>query len=128
MPRKAYQSDACFDVVATSMKDHGNGILEYGLSFQIDLPFGCQLDLRARSSICRTGLILSNCIGTGDSGYTGEYKAFFYNIAPQLPNYKVGDRILQVQVTQAVQIDFIETDHISNADRNDNGIGSTGNK
>lgn len=129
LPRKAHSRDACFDVYATSMKDLEDGRIEYGLGIHLQPEFpaqGIQFDLRPRSSIHKTGLILSNCIGTGDEGYTGEYKAVFYNVIPSLPNYKVGDRILQLQVTQAVYTEFDVVDELEDTERGENGYGSSG--
>ena len=129
MPIKHNRRDACFDVYATSMKDLGDGRIEYGLGIYLQpecLGQGVQFDFRPRSSIHKTGLLLSNCIGTGDEGYIGEYKAVFYNIIEELPNYKVGDRIVQMQVTQSVQIDFIEVNEFDDTERGVGGYGSTG--
>ena len=127
-PHKAHRSDACFDVYATSMKDLGDGRIEYGLGIALQpqiMGCGLQFDFRARSSVHKTGLILANCIGTGDEGYTGEYKAVFYNILPHLPNYKIGDRILQMQCTKPVGIDFEVVEEFEDTDRKDGGFGST---
>lgn len=131
LPVKVHSSDACYDVVATSVKDLGDGRVEYGLGISLqpeEMGTGVQFDLRPRSSIHKTGLLLSNCIGTGDEGYTGEYKAVFYNIIKSLPNYKIGDRILQMQCTKAVAIELIEDDSFSETDRGTGGFGSSGNK
>lgn len=129
VPSKAHATDACYDVVATSKKDLGDGRIEYGLGIKLQPELkqqGIQFDFRARSSVHKTGMILSNCIGTGDEGYTGEYKAVFYKIIPSLPDYEVGDKILQMQVTKAIDINFEIVDELNRTDRNDRGFGSTG--
>jgi dUTP pyrophosphatase len=129
LPQKAHVKDACYDVYATSINDLGDGRIEYKLGIHLqpeDLGHGIQFDFRPRSSIHKTGLILSNCIGTGDENYTGEYKAIFYNIIKELPNYKVGDRILQMQVTQPLNIEFEVVNHLSETSRGNGGFGSTG--
>jgi len=128
-PKKAHKTDACYDVYATSVKDLGDGRIEYGLGVALQpllANTGLQFDFRARSSIHKTGLILSNCIGTGDEGFCGFYKAIFYNIIPGLPNYKVGDRILQVQCTKPVDIEFIEVEEFEETARGNGGFGSSG--
>lgn len=134
IPKKANPNDACYDIVATSKKDLGDGRIEYGLGFALqlncsnqgqDVPF--QFDFRARSSIHKTGMILSNCIGTGDIGYTGEYKAVFYKIIPSLPDYKIGDRILQMQVMSNLNpLQFEEVDELDETERGYKGWGSSG--
>lgn len=128
MPTKAIETDACYDVVAISKEDFGDGRIKYGLGFSLELPENTQLDLRARSSIYKTGLILSNCIGTGDEGYRGEYMAFFYHIIPTLPPYEVGDRILQIQMRSREDVEFILVDDLSESERGDGGFGHSGNK
>lgn len=129
LPKKAHPRDACYDVYATSMEDLGDGRIQYGLGIHMQpehLGQGVQFDLRARSSIHKTGMILSNCIGTGDENYTGEYKAVFYDIIPSLPNYKVGDRILQMQVTQPIDSEFDVVAELDSTNRGDGGFGSSG--
>lgn len=131
VPQKVHPNDACFDVYATSRKDLGDGRIEYGLGFALqpeDLQAYGQFDLRPRSSIHKTGLLLSNSVGTGDFSYIGQYKAVFYHAIPSLPPYEVGERILQMQTTQAVDIEFVEVDELDDTDRGVGGFGSTGNK
>jgi dUTP pyrophosphatase len=126
IPRKIIDSDACYDVVAVSKRDLGDGRIHYGLGFALEIPENTQLDLRPRSSIHKTGLILSNCIGTGDEEYRGEYQAFFYHVIPTLPPYNVGDRILQIQVKTREDVIFEITDNLSETDRGPQGFGHTG--
>src|SRR5690625_1540326 len=126
MPFKKHATDACYDVYATSKEDLGDGRIKYGLGFSAELPEGTRLDLRSRSSIHKTGLILSNCIGTGDEGYTGEYMAVFYHVIPTLPPYEVGDRILKIHVENVNQIEFEEVNELSQTERGNGGYGSTG--
>jgi dUTP pyrophosphatase len=129
VPLKAHETDACYDVVATSKKNLGDSRIEYGLGIKLQPELkeqGIQFDFRARSSIHKTGMILSNCIGTGDEGYTGEYKAVFYKIIPTLPDYEVGDKILQMQVTKAIPVNFKIVKELNSTPRGDGGFGSTG--
>jgi dUTP pyrophosphatase len=128
IPFKAHETDACYDVVATSKKDLGDGRIEYGLGIKLQPELkeqDIQFDFRARSSVHKTGMILSNCIGTGDEGYTGEYKAVFYKIIPSLPDYEVGDKILQMQVTKAIPINFEIVTELNPTPRGEGGFGST---
>jgi deoxyuridine 5'-triphosphate nucleotidohydrolase len=127
-PFKTYQEDSCFDVYATSIIDYGDGRIKYGIGLAFDLPQGTRLDIRSRSSIHKTGLMLSNGIGTGDETYTDEYSVVFYNIIPSLPNYEVGDRIAQIHVEKVNEVYFKEVNDIEHKARgeNNNGYGSTG--
>lgn len=126
VPRKAYNTDACYDVYATSRKDYGDGRIEYGLGIALEIPSGTRVDLRPRSSIHKTGLLLSNSVGTGDHGYTGEYKAVFYHVFQWLKPYDVGERILQLHIENVIDVDFQVVDELSETERGEGGYGSTG--
>lgn len=124
MPVKFNDTDACWDVYATSMEEFAGKVIRYGLGFKIQLPPNTRLDIVPRSSIYKTGLMLSNCIGQGDEQYRGEYAAYFYNIIPALPNYKVGDRILQMRIENRTDVKFVKG-VVDDASRG-GGFGSTG--
>lgn len=89
-------------------------------------PLNLSIDLRPRSSVWETGMILSNCEGTIDELYTGEVSAVFYHIMPNMPKYEVGDRIGQIKIGVTFPIEFIEVDELDKTTRGDGGYGSTG--
>lgn len=89
-------------------------------------PLKLSIDARPRSSIFQTGLSLCNSCGTVDEPYTGEVCAYFYDIVPELPKYKKGDRIVQVKVGVTFPIEWEEVDEIRETERGDGGFGSTG--
>lgn len=90
IPFKTYPSDFCYDVVAVSEEEIAPNVWKYGLGFALqidrnkeicDVYIGAtdgyvgdrvyldrkmcfSIDLRPRSSIYKTGMILSNCEGT----------------------------------------------------------------
>lgn len=82
--------------------------------------------LRPRSSVWKTGMVLSNCIATIDEGFTGEISAVFYHVMPNMPRYKVGDRVCQIHFDVCVDIEFKEVDTLEETERGANGYGSTG--
>ncbi len=84
------------------------------------------MDFRPRSSVWKTGMVLSNCVGTGDEDYRGEYKAVFYHVMKDMPKYEVGDRVVQVKVGMTQRVIFKNVDKLSNSKRGDKGFGSTG--
>lgn len=84
------------------------------------------IDLRPRSSIWKTGMVLSNCEGTIDELYNGEISAVFYHVMPDMPRYKVGDRIGQIKIGATLPIIFKEVDELSETERGNGSYGSTG--
>ena len=152
VPTQAHDKDFCYDVYATSCEEIEPGIWRYGvgLAYEIVRPFALTLfgnplggndleeivsrnnvklsiDFRPRSSIWKTGLILSNCEGTLDELYRGEILAFFYEVIPGKEKYKVGDRIGQIKLgfTLPIQWEVVE-DLNMNTDRGTGGFGSSG--
>lgn len=139
IPYKTHADDYCYDLVATSCEEIAPNVYKYGtgIALQVDektkaralvrdsAVFG--FDVRPRSSVWKTGMVLSNCIGTIDQGYTGEISAVFYHVLPDMPRYQVGDRIAQLCMIQtAHDIEFEEVDDFATTDRGTGGYGSTG--
>lgn len=89
-------------------------------------PINLSIDFRPRSSVWKTGMVLSNCTGTIDESYTGEVSAIFYHLFPDMPIYKVGDRIGQIKIGVTLPIDFVEADSLDKTERGEGGFGSTG--
>lgn len=156
VPFKTHANDFCYDVVAVSEEEVAPNVWKYGLglAFQIERghenlvlstcchggkmklhitmadmtrsPLNLSLDFRPRSSVWKTGMVLSNCEGTIDEGYTGEVSAVFYHVMPQMPRYKVGDKIGQIKVGITFPIEFEEVYELDDTTRGAGGYGSTG--
>lgn len=135
IPFKTYEKDFCYDVVAVSEEEIAPNVWKYGigLAFQIDKEslFGhrylnLSIDLRPRSSVWKTGMVLSNCEGTIDELYTGEVSAVFYHVMPDMPRYRVGDKIGQIKIGTTSPIEFEEVEELSETERGCGGYGSTG--
>jgi len=132
IPKKTYKDDFCYDVVATSEEEIAPNVWKYGigLAFQIVRPhpsiYNLAIDFRPRSSVWKTGMVLSNCVGTIDEPYRGEVSAVFYHLNTSLPRYKVGDKIGQLKLGITTPIEWQETDTLDQTERGDKGYGSTG--
>lgn len=133
VPYKTYDKDFCYDIVATSCEQIAPNVYRYGtgLAFQID-RCGCDkttnlsIDFRPRSSVWKTGMVLSNCIGTVDELYRGEVMAVFYHVLPDMPKYEVGDRIMQCKIGCTTPVEFVVVDELNGTERGTGGYGSTG--
>lgn len=135
IPFKTYEKDFCYDVVAVSEEEVAPNVWKYGigLAFQIDREslFGhrylnLSIDLRPRSSVWKTGMVLSNCEGTIDELYRGEVSAVFYHVFPNMERYKVGQRIGQIKIGTTTPIEFVVVDELDETERNSGSYGSTG--
>lgn len=135
IPFKTYEKDFCYDVVATSEEEVAPNVWKYGigLAFQIDRDslfahryLNLSIDLRPRSSVWKTGMVLSNSEGTIDELYRGEVSAVFYHVIPDMPRYRVGDKIGQIKIGTTSPIEFEEVEELSETERGCGGYGSTG--
>lgn len=138
---KKHEDDSCWDVFAASCEhvygrktEVGNMVpdyYEYGTGLRFAIPKGYEIECRPRSSIYKTGLVLTNSCGTVDCGYDGEVKAKFYSVKNGTP-YEVGDRIMQIRLNPARydEVDFVLVDELPEqiGSRGKCGFGSTGRK
>ena len=135
IPFKTYEKDFCYDVVAVSEEEVAPNVWKYGigLAFQIDRDslfahryLNLSIDFRPRSSVWKTGMVLSNCEGTIDELYTGEVFAVFYHVFPNMERYKVGQRIGQIKIGTTMPIKFVVVAELDETERNSGSYGSTG--
>ena len=141
IPEKAHDQDFCYDCYAVSEEEIAPNVWRYGLGFalQIDrkasdlnLDDDCEdlnidIDGRPRSSVWKTGMVLANCEPTIDEIYTGEIKVIFYHVFPNMPRYKIGDKLLQIKFGFTSPMNFVEVDELNETERGAGGFGSTGN-
>lgn len=128
-PKQGTAGAAGFDLTATScVWDNKNKVLEYGTGIAVEIPAGYVGFVLSRSSVYKTGDILSNCCGVIDSDYRGEVKAKFYqmNIFGSASSYRVGDRIAQLVIVPIPAVEYVEADELTETERGTGGYGSTG--
>jgi dUTP pyrophosphatase len=129
IPSYAKDGDAGMDLVATSIISSTSTQITYGIGLALEIPKGFVGLIFPRSSVRKTRLMLSNCVGVVDSGYRGELQATFNKInndSVSENDYKVGDRIAQIMIIPHPPIEFEEVDELSDTERGDGGFGSTG--
>lgn len=147
-PNKAHPTDAGFDLTATSRVVDNFGNIVYGTGISVEIPENHVGLIFPRSSVCKKELFLTNSVGVIDSGYRGEIMVKFkgaliswenydedgdyeilvggFHDAQTCSTYEVGERIAQLIITPIPEIEFIETDELSDTDRGTGGYGSTG--
>jgi len=129
IPSYAKSGDAGMDLVATSIISETDTQITFGIGLALEIPFGFVGLIFPRSSVRKTRLMLSNCVGVVDSGYRGELQATFNKVNQNSiaeNDYKVGDRIAQIMIIPHPDIEFEETNELSDTERGEGGFGSTG--
>ena len=93
----------------------------------LEIPLGWEGQVRPRSGLAiRHGLTVVNAPGTIDSDYRGELKVLLINLGAEDVTIFRGDRIAQLLVTPAPQVEFAEAEVLDATDRGAGGFGSTG--
>jgi len=135
LPKLAHDSDYGYDVVATKIipNDGMPYWCKYGTGIHVDFP-SCHngkkvcMQVYARSSICKKGLMLSNGVGIIDSGYHGEITAAFYRLHGG-EWYNEGDKIAQIAMSNGEPIEWEvvnSIEELGDSERGCGGYGSTG--
>ena len=131
MPTKAHPSDAGADIVCTGFEvdDDGNVVCHSGIA--VEIPEGYCGFLFPRSSIAKKDLALSNAVGVIDCHYRGEVTAKFKPTEPTKHEkrhiYHAGERMAQLIVLPYPEVEYVESNELSDTDRGKGGYGSTGN-
>lgn len=94
---------------------------------QIELPAGYEAQVRPRSGLAlKHGISVLNSPGTIDADYRGDIGVILINHGNENYTIAPGDRIAQMVIAQYTQVNFTETDKLSESDRGEGGFGSSG--
>ncbi|MFH0808102.1 MAG: dUTP diphosphatase [archaeon] len=123
VPKYSCDGDAAMDVVAVE-KNVRENYVEYRTGLSFEVPKGFAMLIFPRSSAPKQDLILGNCVGVLDSGYRGELFIRFKILGER--QYEIGDRIAQIMVLPYPEVEFEESEVLSESERGEGGFGSTG--
>lgn len=126
IPTYSKAGDAGMDLTAISEKwNEDNSMVTYDTGLAVEIPSGHVGLIFPRSSVSKTTLSLSNCVGVIDSGYRGNIMVK-YRYLEEGNVYEVGDRVAQMIILPYPQVEFEEVTELSETDRGEGGFGSTG--
>ncbi len=93
----------------------------------VELPEGYEMQVRPRSGLAaKFGLTVLNAPGTIDADYRGEVKVILVNLSNEPFTINDGERIAQLVVAQHAQVEWVDSDTLSESERDAGGFGSTG--
>jgi dUTP pyrophosphatase len=94
--------------------------------FAMELPKGCEAQLRARSGLSlKHGICLANGVGTIDADYRGEVGVILINLGKEVFTIEPAMRIAQMVIARHEIVIWDETDILSDSERGEGGFGST---
>ena len=126
-----HATDACCDVVCTSIEKTDDGRIKRGTGIHVALEDRDSITCRPNSRITKMGYVIANAPGTVDESYRGEIFIVFRPIADKVIPIEIGDVIGQIEVPHHRQINFetVKTlEELGITDRGDGGFGSTAKK
>lgn len=127
-PKRMTNGAAGFDLYASCVRpafQHDINHLKYDTDVAFEIPSGHVGLVFPRSSVCKTALRLSNCVGVIDSDYRGTV-SFVYDRRGIGTVYRVGERIGQIVFVKLPEVELEEVEELSPTDRGRGGYGSTG--
>lgn len=94
---------------------------------KISITEGFEAQIRPRSGLAwKKGLTVLNTPGTIDAGYRGEIRIILINLGDKPITVLKGDAVAQMKFSPVYVGYFLKADNLSQTDRNDGGMGSTG--
>ena len=130
LPEYKTEGAAGMDLMAANTEDVVLKPLDRALiptGIKIELPRGYEAQIRPRSGLAiKSGITLSNCVGTIDEYYRGEVCVGLINLSREEFTIKRGDRIAQMLIAPVVRADIQVLGELSATARGTGGFGSTG--
>jgi len=127
IPKKQHESDAGYDLHSMEKyKLKPNEIYKVKTGIAIEIPKGYAGLVLPRSGLSsKYGITLINSPGLIDSGYRGELLVPLINHSKIEYEITTGERIAQLVIIEAMNIDFKSSEDLDRSDRNEKGFGST---
>lgn len=98
-----------------------------GTGCAVELPPGTEGQIRPESGLAgECGVTVLNSPGTVDSGYRGEVGVILINHGERVLKVERGMRIAELVVRRVVEVEVVEADTLSVAERGEDGFGSSG--
>lgn len=95
--------------------------------FSLEIPTGYEVQIRARSGMSlKHGITTANGVGTIDADFRGEICVILVNLSDEEFTIEPGMRVAQMVLSKYEQIEWDETNNLSETERGEGGYGSTG--
>ena len=127
LPSKSRESDAGYDLSIIKEEKTFNELTKlYDTGIKLDIPNGYYVEIYPRSSLSKSGYMLSNSVGIIDQGYRGNIYIALTKIEKNSPDvelpFKCCQMILKKQIYSYIEETF---EDLTLTGRNTGGYGST---
>lgn len=128
IPTRAGSQEVGFDLtIIEKIKDISSNTAMYDSYVSVQPPDGVYFEIVPRSSISKTGYILTNSVGIIDPSYRGTLKVVLTKIDNNAPDLELPNKRFQlIPRTFFSNVFTVEiSDTLSNTERGSGGFGST---
>ena len=126
IPNRAHPTDIGYDLTAIGVyKKISDNITLFETGIAVQPPEGYYLEILPRSSMSKTGYMLSNSVGTIDPSYTGTLKVALTKVDHTCPDISLPFTRCQLVLRKANHYNMTEVDSHRETMRGDGGFGST---
>lgn len=126
LPSHAYTGDSGIDITALKfVKKIGQNTFMYDTGICIQPPDGYYTELVPRSSIVKTGYMLSNSIGVLDRSFTGNIKIVLTKVDPSAPDLTLPFTLCQLVLRPLIGITPIYVESLETTERGSGEFGSS---
>lgn len=128
IPTRAHIGDAAVDLYAGSdvtLEPGERAAVPTGIAVEIPVGYA-GLVLPRSGHARRLGIGVVNGPGLIDSGYRGEVAVLLINHGQEPVSFSTGDRIAQLMIVAAPEVEWIEVEELEDSPRGEGGFGSTG--
>lgn len=125
-PFKTRASDSGYDLTLIDIYKTIGDVVFYRTGIKVKPPYGFYFDLVPRSSISKTGYILTNSIGIIDQSYVGEIIVPLRKIDKDAPEIELPARLCQIIPRRIIHFQFEQVVDLEDTSRQAGGFGSTG--
>tara|TARA_A100000164_G_C21793073_1_gene716812 strand:+ start:455 stop:889 length:435 start_codon:yes stop_codon:yes gene_type:complete len=128
IPSRAGENEVGYDLtIIKKVKDLSDNTAMYDSYISVQPPDGIYFEIVPRSSISKTGYILTNSIGIIDPSYRGTLKVVLTKLDPSKPDIELPNKRFQL-IPRTFISNMFETkcvNDLSITSRGDGGFGST---
>jgi deoxyuridine 5'-triphosphate nucleotidohydrolase len=125
-PSKKNWSDVGYDLsIIKKIEDYNSKTALYDTGIKIQVDFGYYVEIVPRSSLSKTGYMLSNSIGIIDNSYRGNLMIALTKVCDDAKEIEYPFRCCQMIMRKQVQSNLEEVGYIEKTKRNEGGFGST---
>ena len=126
IPTKAGPNEIGFDLTITSVvKEVNSNTKMYDTGIAVEPSGGIYIEIAPRSSLSKTGYILTNSIGIIDPTYRGTLKVVLTKISSDAPELELPCNKFQLIPRMIVDVQVNVADDLSETERGSGGFGST---